>query len=156
MSDQEFESADAGASLTYPAAAGSIRKGGFCLLKGKPCKVVETSVSKTGKHGHAKVHFVGIDIFTNKKYEDICPSSHNVEVPNVARKDYTLIEITDEGFLSMMDDNADMREDLQLPSGELGETIKSLYDDGKELVLSVQKAMDMEMVIAQKEAAPGK
>uniref|UniRef100_A0A673VL92 Eukaryotic translation initiation factor 5A n=1 Tax=Salmo trutta TaxID=8032 RepID=A0A673VL92_SALTR len=47
---------------------------------GHPCKIVEMSTSKTGKHGHAKVNMMGIDIFTNKKYEDLCPSTHNMDV----------------------------------------------------------------------------
>ncbi|KAK1273912.1 hypothetical protein QJS04_geneDACA007922 [Acorus gramineus] len=83
MSDEEhhFESkADAGASKTYPQQAGTIRKNGYIVIKARPCKVVEVSTSKTGKHGHAKCHFVAIDIFNGKKLEDIVPSSHNCDI----------------------------------------------------------------------------
>ena len=36
--DVHFESADAGASLTYPQQAGTVRKNGFLVIKGRPCK----------------------------------------------------------------------------------------------------------------------
>ena len=62
-------------------------------LQNRPCKIVEMSTSKTGKHGHAKVHMVALDIFTGKKLEDICPSTHNMEVPNVKRRDFQVIFI---------------------------------------------------------------
>ncbi len=37
--DVHFESADAGASLTYPQQAGTIRKNAFIVIKNRPCKV---------------------------------------------------------------------------------------------------------------------
>jgi hypothetical protein len=43
-------------------------------------QVVDVSTSKTGKHGHAKCHFVALDIFTSRKMEELVPSSHNLEV----------------------------------------------------------------------------
>ena len=69
----------------------ALRKNGHVVIKGRPCKIVEMSTSKTGKHGHAKVHIVAIDIFTGKKLEDLSPSTHNMDVPNVSRKEYQLV-----------------------------------------------------------------
>jgi len=148
---ETFESADAGASLTYPMQAGAIRKNGFIVIKQRPCKVVDVSTSKTGKHGHAKCHFVAIDIFTGKKYEDLTPSSHNCDVPNVVRREFQLIDVNDEGFVTLMDDNGNTREDLMLPKGtdeadKLAETIKDYHRDGKEMSVTVLKAMKEEMI----------
>jgi translation initiation factor 5A len=69
----------------------ALRKNGFVVIKNRPCKIVEMSTSKTGKHGHAKVHLVAIDIFTQKKLEDLSPSTHNMDVPHVRRREYQLV-----------------------------------------------------------------
>lgn len=37
-----------------------------------------------------QVNLVGVDIFDQKKHEDICPSTHNMDVPLVTRKEYTV------------------------------------------------------------------
>jgi len=53
--DDEFESAASGASETVPLQCSALRKNGYVILKNRPCKIVDMSTSKTGKHGHAKV-----------------------------------------------------------------------------------------------------
>jgi translation initiation factor 5A len=63
------------------------------------------STSKTGKHGHAKANFTAIDIFNGKKLEDIVPTTHSTMVPNVKRLEYSLLDISDDGFLSLLDVN---------------------------------------------------
>lgn len=148
----DFTTGDAGASTTYPMQCSSLRKNGYVLLKGRPCKIVEMSTSKTGKHGHAKVHMVGLDIFTSKKYEDICPSTHNMDVPNVKRNDYQLIGITD-GYLSLMTDSGEIREDLKLAEGELGKEILQRFEAGEDLMVTVQQAMCEEAAVAIKPMA---
>ncbi|KNA20867.1 hypothetical protein SOVF_048500 [Spinacia oleracea] len=158
MSDEEhhFESkADAGASKTFPQQAGTIRKNGYINIKNRPCKVVEVSTSKTGKHGHAKCNFVGIDIFTGKKLEDIVPSSHNCDVPHVTRTDYQLLDITEDGFVSLLTDNGDTKDDLKLPTDEvLNKQIKDGFAEGKDLIVSVMSAMGEEQINALKDIGP--
>merc|ERR1711962_1838485 len=110
--EADFESGTSGASETYPMQCSALRKNGYVMIKGRPCKIVEMSTSKTGKHGHAKVHMVALDIFTGKKLEDICPSTHNMNVPNVTRKDYQMMSI-DDGFASLLDDDGDTKDDLK-------------------------------------------
>ncbi|XP_013782335.1 eukaryotic translation initiation factor 5A-1-like [Limulus polyphemus] len=151
--DTVYDKASAGASHTYPVQCSSLRKNGYVMLKNRPCKIMEMSTSKTGKHGHAKVHLVGIDIYTNKKYEDLCPSTHNIDVPNVNRSDFQLIDISDDGYVSLMDDKGDTRDDLKLPDGELGQKIREDFGkDDASVIVTVLSAVGEEAIIACKNA----
>ncbi|KAM3223928.1 hypothetical protein ACQJBY_057368 [Aegilops geniculata] len=119
MSDEEhhFESrADADASKTYTQQASTIRRNGYIVIENRPCKVVKVSTSETGDYGSC--HFVAIDIFTAEKFEYSVPSSDNCYVPHVNRTDYQLIDITDDGYVSLLTDNGNTKDDLKLPTDD--------------------------------------
>jgi len=153
---ETFESADSGSSATYPCEGGQIRKGGHIMIKGRPCKVSDVSTSKTGKHGHAKCHFVAIDIFTGKKMEDLVPASHTTSVPFVKKEEYQAMDVDEDGFLTVLTTDGDTRSDLKLPSEmqpeppgatELSDKIRTMLKEEKEFYVIVQKACGHEQVM---------
>merc|ERR1711992_194310 len=140
--------------------AGEIRKGSHLMIKGRPCKCVEVSTSKTGKHGHAKAHIVAIDIFTGKKYEDLCPTSHNLEVPFVKRTEYQLLSADgDSGEVSLLLEDGGTKDDLNLPTfvkvGEPTEEDKkvsadlvaAVEDGSKDVIVAVLQACGEEKIV---------
>merc|ERR1711968_345122 len=103
--DFEVNTGDAGASLTVSVEAGQIRKGGYIMIKGKACEVKDVSVSKTGKHGHAKCKFAASDIFTGATCEELCPSTHSIDVPVVTKSDWQIQGLQDETYVLLMTDD---------------------------------------------------
>jgi len=152
--NQTFEQAGSGASATFPMQCSALRKNGHVVIKGRPCKIVDMSTSKTGKHGHAKVHLVAIDIFTGKKLEDICPSTHNMDVPNVRREEYQLVNI-DDGFLNLMTNEGVAKDDVKVPDSDLGKQIQEDFENGKDLLVTIISAMSEEQAISFKKAPKG-
>jgi len=148
--EHDFETGSAGASETYPQQCSALRKNGYVMIKSRPCKIVEMSTSKTGKHGHAKVHMVGLDIFTGKKYEDICPSTHNMNVPNVKRTDYQLTNI-DDGYCALMAESGEMKEDLKVPDDEIGTEVTKKFEDGDTFNVTVLSAVGEERIVGTKQ-----
>jgi len=120
--------------------------------------VSAVSTSKTGKHGHAKCNFTAIDIFTGKKYEDIIPSTHTAHVPNVSRKEYILLDISSDGYCSLMHDSGDTREDVMLPDypDNFGRDIRAAFEAGRNLNVSVLSAMGHDQIIEMKDEAEEK
>uniref|UniRef100_A0A7S2IN40 Eukaryotic translation initiation factor 5A n=2 Tax=Alexandrium andersonii TaxID=327968 RepID=A0A7S2IN40_9DINO len=160
--DHTFESTESGASHVYPQQAGELRKGSHVMIKGHPCKVAEISTSKTGKHGHAKAHIVALDIFTSKKYEDLCPTSHNVEVPFVKRTEYQLLNADkDTGEVSLLLEDGGTKDDLNMPcfinQGEPTEDDQKVQKEmleafaaGKTTIVAVLSACGQEKIVGCK------
>lgn len=59
-----------------------------------------------------------------------------MDVPHVKREDYQLTDI-DDGYLTLMADNGDLREDLKIPDGELGQQLRNDFEAGKELLVII-------------------
>ena len=163
MSDEEdqetFEAVGADAEKTYPIRAGEVKKGMIVLLKGFPCKVVEMTTSKTGKHGHAKANITGVDIFTGKKCQDISPTSHNMAAPFVTVTNWMITDVSDDGFASLMNEGGETREDLKLPDQdspdpELGSKIRELLASAEKDVFVVVTKGECFAVLRMSDSPP--
>ena len=72
-------------SVNY-ATLGELKKGSYIVIDGEPCKIVEISRAKTGKHGSAKAHVVAISLFTGQKKTMIAPVDTRVQIPVIEKR----------------------------------------------------------------------
>ncbi|MGW0917192.1 hypothetical protein ACWD1Z_36670, partial [Streptomyces sp. NPDC002784] len=70
--------------------------------------------------------------------------------PAVTKK-YLLLNIADDGYMSLMEGGG-TREDLKVPDTEVGERIRTLYDEGKEVEITVTATRLEENVTDAKES----
>ncbi|KAI8495153.1 hypothetical protein Bbelb_271390 [Branchiostoma belcheri] len=151
--DLEWEPPTVDTSTTYPRQCEYLEKGDFVMLEGRPCKIMEITIAKAGKHGSAKVDLVGTDLFTGKTIEVVSASNMNMDCPKVNRKEYQLIDVAN-GFLSLMDDSGDTRDDIKLPDGDLGKEISTcIADEDYDYLVCVLKACGEEMAVSLKKMA---
>ena len=137
--------------------ANSIKAGGYIILKGLPCKVVEVHKSKTGKHGSAKMRFVGIDIFTRKKVEDWYPGSDMVESPEVKKYDIRVTDMDETTVTgTVVKGKGHVQKTFPLPQGrqeslmELVDEIRERYDSGQPTLVTIASAVGKEAVVGVK------
>jgi len=175
--EQEQEQEQNFSSQVFPKQAGDLKRGDvICFSKSKqqvrPCKILEIETFKNGKHGSAKCSIVAEDFFIGgRKYEVVAPASFTMMCPFITKNEYQLMDVVksnnnnkkndcnDSSFaaavtLSLLDEkNFEQRQDLDLPMKEnatLSSTILSHFENGKELVLISQCAMNIEQIVAFK------
>ena len=66
-----------------------------------------------------------------------------MDVPNIKRQDYQLINIED-GFLTLMLDSGETKEDVKVPEGDLGAQLVADFEEGKDLYVGIVAAMGEE------------
>jgi translation initiation factor 5A len=72
--------------MSKPVDVGSLRVGGYMIIDGEPCHIVDITKSKPGKHGSAKARIVAIGVFDNMKRQFVKPVDLNAEVPIIDKR----------------------------------------------------------------------
>ncbi|CAD5119590.1 DgyrCDS8192 [Dimorphilus gyrociliatus] len=134
-------------SLYYPIQANTLRIGQYALLHDKPCKIVQIVRSQPGKHGPAKLVFVGLDVFTGKKYEDCCPAKHMMKAPEMSKNEYEVISVSDEIVVIEKDGSFP---EMQLPKNDIGKKMSNMFENEDQLKITVLNAMNQEAIVAVK------
>ncbi len=109
--------------------AGSLQKGGYVVLEGEACKVVDIQVSKSGKHGHAKVRFTAMGLVDGKKRIIVLPAHDNVEVPIIEKKSAQVLSVNG-SVANVMDSENYETFDLEIPEdlkGQVAEGSNVMY-----------------------------
>ncbi|MEM2935675.1 MAG: translation initiation factor IF-5A, partial [Candidatus Bathyarchaeia archaeon] len=63
-----------------------LKVGSYVIVDGEPCRIVDYSKSKPGKHGSAKARIVAIGIFDGAKRTLVKPVDAQVEVPIIDKR----------------------------------------------------------------------
>jgi translation initiation factor 5A len=72
--------------MSKPMDVGTLRVGSYIIIDGEPCKIVNYTKSKPGKHGSAKARIVAIGVFDESKKTIVKPVSAQVDVPLIEKK----------------------------------------------------------------------
>ncbi|MCL4445049.1 MAG: translation initiation factor IF-5A [Thermoplasmataceae archaeon] len=71
-----------------------LKVGRYMLIDEEPCKIMEITMSKPGKHGEAKARIVAIGAFDNQKRSVVFPVKHKIKVPIIEKKTAQVLSIT--------------------------------------------------------------
>lgn len=86
---------------------------------------------------------MGVDIFSGILIDGSYPPFYNMEIPFVKINEYQLIDIAEDGYVTLLLKNGETKEDLKLPNEEL-ELSRKIREDfiaEKDLLISVISAM---------------
>jgi len=114
---------------TKMASVGGLQKGNYVVLEGAACRVVDTQVSRPGKHGHAKVRLTAVGLVDGKKRVVVMPGHDNIEVPIVEKKTAQVLSVQND-VANVMDSETYETFDLKIPEelkGQVTEGCNVLY-----------------------------
>jgi translation initiation factor 5A len=121
--------------------ATEMRVGTYLMLDGVAHQVKKMDISKTGKHGHAKVRFEAVSAMTGKKKVQVVPGHDKFEVPMIDKKQAQVLSITGDDA-NLMDSESFESFDLPIPEdlqGAVSEggTVEYWDMEGEKLIKKV-------------------
>jgi len=122
--DQTF-----GETMTKPMDVGELRVGGYMIIEGEPCRIMDITKSKPGKHGSAKARIVAIGVFDGQKRQFVKPVDSGAEVPLIDKRPGQVFAVNPTGVQIM---DLETYEYLDAPFPE-EEEIKSKLASGVEI-----------------------
>ncbi len=114
---------------TKLVSIGSLKKGSNIVVDGVASVVSDVSVSRPGKHGHAKVNLMAVGILDGRKRNLVMPGHDMVETPVIGKKNAQVLSITGDSA-NLMDSETFETFDLAIPEelqGKLSEGMTIVY-----------------------------
>ena len=95
-------------------SVGSLKKGNYVIINETACKVVDTQVSRPGKHGHAKVRLSATGLIDGKKRVIVMPGHDNIDTPIVDKRNAQVLSAVG-NTANVMDSETYETFDLEIP-----------------------------------------
>ncbi len=94
-------------------ATSSLKKGSYIIIDGVACTVSDISISRPGKHGHAKANIMGVGMIDGKK-RNMVTGDHEVEAPVIGKKNAQVLTVSG-NMANVMDSENYETFDLEIP-----------------------------------------
>ncbi len=95
----------------------------YLIIDGEPCRIVNITTSKPGKHGEAKARIEAFGIFDGQKRSIVHPVKHKVQVPLIDKRTAQVLAVIGDE-VQLMDMGTYETFNLPIPE-ELKEDIKT-------------------------------
>ena len=101
----------------------------YMIIDDEPCKIVNITTSKPGKHGEAKARIEAIGIFDGQKRSVVHPVKHKVHVPMIDKRSAQILSLIGTDAVQLMD--METYETFEMP---IPNEYKGKLEPGKEIL----------------------
>lgn len=103
-----------------------LKPGSYVNIDGEPCKVINITKSKPGKHGSTKARVEAVGVFDDKKRMLMKPTASGITIPIIEKRGAQVISIS--GNLAQLMD----LEDYSMFEAKIPDELKSKINAGGE------------------------